>query len=66
VARDLIDELPELAGNLVHDAHTAILLREATKTRTRRCRGAQTSNRETGFSLRDQCDACFASWHQLI
>jgi uncharacterized protein len=28
VTRELIDELPELAGNLVHDAHTAILLRE--------------------------------------
>jgi uncharacterized protein len=28
VARDVIRELPELAGNLVHDAHTAILLRE--------------------------------------
>jgi hypothetical protein len=28
VARELIGEMPELAGNLVHDAHTAILLRE--------------------------------------
>jgi toxin-antitoxin system PIN domain toxin len=28
VARELIAELPELAGNLVHDAHTAILMRE--------------------------------------
>jgi uncharacterized protein len=28
VARELIDGMPEIAGNLVHDAHTAILLRE--------------------------------------
>jgi uncharacterized protein len=28
VARDVIAELPEIAGNLVHDAHTAILMRE--------------------------------------
>ena len=28
VARDLIAEMPHLSGNLVHDAHTAILMRE--------------------------------------
>jgi toxin-antitoxin system PIN domain toxin len=28
VARDVIRELPHLAGNLFHDAHTAILMRE--------------------------------------
>lgn len=28
VARELVDELPDLAGNIVHNAHTAILLRE--------------------------------------
>jgi toxin-antitoxin system PIN domain toxin len=28
VARDVIGELPELSGNLIHDAHTAILMRE--------------------------------------
>jgi toxin-antitoxin system PIN domain toxin len=28
VARGVIAELPELSGNLVHDAHTAILMRE--------------------------------------
>ncbi|HUZ96690.1 MAG TPA: TA system VapC family ribonuclease toxin [Edaphobacter sp.] len=28
VARQVIRELPHLAGNLVHDAHTAILMRE--------------------------------------
>ena len=28
VAADVIAEMPELAGNLVHDAHTAILMRE--------------------------------------
>jgi toxin-antitoxin system PIN domain toxin len=28
VARAVIAELPELSGNLVHDAHTAILMRE--------------------------------------
>lgn len=28
VARQVIRELPYLAGNLVHDAHTAILMRE--------------------------------------
>ena len=28
IARDVIEEMPELAGNLIHDAHTAILLRE--------------------------------------
>ena len=28
VAEELISELPHLAGNLLHDAHTAILMRE--------------------------------------
>jgi toxin-antitoxin system PIN domain toxin len=28
VAGELIAELPELAGNILHDAHTAILMRE--------------------------------------
>lgn len=28
VAAQVVDELPWLAGNLVHDAHTAILMRE--------------------------------------
>src|SRR5437763_12045602 len=28
VAGEVIAEMPELAGNLVHDAHTAILMRE--------------------------------------
>jgi len=28
VAGDIILELPHLAGNLLHDAHTAILMRE--------------------------------------
>ena|SRR5438874_4259972 len=28
VAAEVIAEIPELAGNLVHDAHTAILMRE--------------------------------------
>lgn len=28
VAREVLRELPELRGNLVHDAHTAILMRE--------------------------------------
>jgi toxin-antitoxin system PIN domain toxin len=28
VAREVVDEVPALAGNLVHDAHTAILMRE--------------------------------------
>jgi toxin-antitoxin system PIN domain toxin len=28
VAREVIDEMPYLAGNVVHDAHTAILMRE--------------------------------------
>jgi len=28
VANEVIDELPWLAGNLIHDAHTAILMRE--------------------------------------
>lgn len=28
VAGQVITELPDLAGNLVHDAHTAILMRE--------------------------------------
>ncbi len=28
VASGVIDEIPHLAGNLVHDAHTAILMRE--------------------------------------
>mgnify|MGYP001166141209 CR=1 FL=1 len=28
VAREVISELPHLAGNIVHDAHTAILMRE--------------------------------------
>ncbi len=28
VASELINELPHLAGNLFHDAHTAILMRE--------------------------------------
>jgi predicted nucleic acid-binding protein len=28
VAAEVIVELPHLAGNLVHDAHTAILMRE--------------------------------------
>jgi uncharacterized protein len=28
VASEVIDEIPWLAGNLVHDAHTAILMRE--------------------------------------
>jgi toxin-antitoxin system PIN domain toxin len=28
VARQVLDELPFLAGNLMHDAHTAILMRE--------------------------------------
>jgi toxin-antitoxin system PIN domain toxin len=28
VAAEIIQELPHLAGNLVHDAHTAILMRE--------------------------------------
>jgi uncharacterized protein len=28
VAGDVLDELPHLAGNLLHDAHTAILMRE--------------------------------------
>jgi uncharacterized protein len=28
VAGEVILELPELAGNLLHDAHTAILMRE--------------------------------------
>jgi predicted nucleic acid-binding protein len=28
VARQVIAELPHLAGNLLHDAHTAILMRE--------------------------------------
>jgi toxin-antitoxin system PIN domain toxin len=28
VARDVIDEFPHVAGNLFHDAHTVILMRE--------------------------------------
>lgn len=28
VAREVISELPHLAGNILHDAHTAILMRE--------------------------------------
>jgi toxin-antitoxin system PIN domain toxin len=28
VARQTVEELPHLAGNLLHDAHTAILMRE--------------------------------------
>jgi toxin-antitoxin system PIN domain toxin len=28
VASELIDEMPHLAGNIVHDVHTAVLLRE--------------------------------------
>jgi predicted nucleic acid-binding protein len=28
IAGDVIAELPHLAGNLLHDAHTAILMRE--------------------------------------
>jgi uncharacterized protein len=28
VAAEVIAELPRLAGNLMHDAHTAILMRE--------------------------------------
>jgi len=28
VASEVIAEMPELSGNLVHDAHTAILMRE--------------------------------------
>ncbi|HEY1362450.1 MAG TPA: TA system VapC family ribonuclease toxin [Xanthobacteraceae bacterium] len=28
VAEEVIQELPDLAGNLLHDAHTAILMRE--------------------------------------
>jgi toxin-antitoxin system PIN domain toxin len=28
VARDVFDELPALSGSLLHDAHTAILMRE--------------------------------------
>jgi predicted nucleic acid-binding protein len=28
VAEEIISELPHLAGNLFHDAHTAILMRE--------------------------------------
>ena len=28
VAGEVIDELPWLAGNLIHDAHTAIFMRE--------------------------------------
>ena len=28
VARDVISELPHLSGNMFHDAHTAILMRE--------------------------------------
>jgi uncharacterized protein len=28
VAEEVISELPDLAGNLLHDAHTAILMRE--------------------------------------
>lgn len=28
VAEDVLAEMPQLAGNLMHDAHTAILMRE--------------------------------------
>lgn len=28
VMKEVIDELPDLAGNILHDAHTAILMRE--------------------------------------
>jgi toxin-antitoxin system PIN domain toxin len=28
IAKDVIDEVPHMAGNLFHDAHTAILMRE--------------------------------------
>jgi toxin-antitoxin system PIN domain toxin len=28
IARDLITEMPHLAGNFAHDAHTAVLMRE--------------------------------------
>jgi len=28
VAAEVISELPHLAGNLIHDSHTAILMRE--------------------------------------
>jgi predicted nucleic acid-binding protein len=28
VAREVIAEMPHLAGNILHDAHTAILMRE--------------------------------------
>jgi len=28
VARQVIDEMPHLSGNLLHDAHTAVLMRE--------------------------------------
>ena len=28
VAEQVIEEIPQLAGNLLHDAHTAILMRE--------------------------------------
>jgi uncharacterized protein len=28
VVSEVLDELPDLAGNIVHDAHTAILMRE--------------------------------------
>ena len=33
VAAELISEMPHLAGNLLHDAHTAILMREHGITR---------------------------------
>ena len=33
VAAELISEMPHLAGNLLHDAHTAILMREHGVTR---------------------------------
>jgi toxin-antitoxin system PIN domain toxin len=28
VCREILDELPHLRGNLIHDAHTAVLMRE--------------------------------------
>lgn len=28
VCRELLDELPHLRGNLMHDTHTAVLMRE--------------------------------------
>ncbi len=48
VAEQVIAELPHLAGNLLHDAHTAILMREPA---TRISTGSPFSKSSTRFNI---------------